>query len=93
MKSITLAVALVIVSATCGARAEDTKGPSPDLKQDGPLTDRPDTLPAEVTRDPGTTATGHHLGHNTTRSRTREDVLRDIFRDRPGGTVPNPSKP
>jgi hypothetical protein len=93
MMGIALAVALVILSAICGARAEDSKGPSSNLKQDGPLTDRPDTLPPDVMRDPGTTATGHHADHNITRPRTRDDVLRDIFRGRPSDTPSDPPKP
>ena len=57
---------------------------------DRPLADRPDTLPPDVTRDTGTIATGHHDDHNITRPRTREDVIRDIFRDRPSGAPDRP---
>jgi hypothetical protein len=90
MKRITLLVAFAVLSAICGAHAGDTKGPQPDVKQDGPLADRPDTLPPDVTRDTGTIATGHHDDHNITRPRTPEDVIRDIFRDRPSGAPDRP---
>jgi len=93
MKGITLAVAFAVLSAICGAHADDTKGPTPEVKQDGALENRPDTLPPDLTRDKGTTATGHHEDHNITRPRTREDVIRDIFRDQPSGAPGRPGKP
>jgi hypothetical protein len=81
MKGIVLAIALLPIY---GVHAQDAKGPS-EVKQDGPLQERPDTTPADTMREPGTTDTGRESDDNTTRPRTTDDVVRDILRDRPSG--------
>jgi hypothetical protein len=78
--------AIGLLAAMYGVRAEDTKGSSPEVKKDAPLQERPDTLPDDKKRDPGTTDTAHpEIGGDITRPRTRDDVVREIFGSRPSG--------
>jgi len=85
LKGIILLVAIALLGAIYSVHAEDSKRPSSEAQQDGPLQERPDTPPTDTMREPGTTDTGRESDDNITRPRTRDDVVRDIFRDRPSG--------
>jgi hypothetical protein len=94
LKSLTALAAIALLGAIYGVRADDTKGPSPEAKQDAPLQERPDILPDDKKRDPGTTDTAHpEIGGDITRPRSRDDVVRDIFSHRPSGTPGGPGHP
>ena len=82
LREVMLLAAIALLGAIYGVHAEDTKGPSPEVRQDGPLQERPNTLPADTMRGTGTTDTGRESDDNATRPRSREDVIRDILRDR-----------
>jgi hypothetical protein len=64
---------------------DNTKGAPPEAKQDNkPLQERPDTIPDDKKRDPGTTDTAHpELGGDITRPLNRDDVVREILTNRP----------
>ena len=92
MKGIALLAAIVLLGATYAVHAEDEKGSS-EVQQDGPLQEQPNTLPADTMREPGTTTTGHEeIDSNITRSRTRDDVIREILSNQPIGHA-NPVPP
>ena len=92
MKGIALLAAIVLLRATYDVHAEDAKGSS-EVQQDGPRQERPNTLPADTMREPGTTTTGHEeIDSNITRSRTRDDVIREILSNQPIGHA-NPVPP
>ena len=56
----------------------------PEVKQAAPLQERPDTLPDDKKRDPGTADTPHpELGGDITRPLNRDDVVREILTNRP----------
>jgi hypothetical protein len=72
----------------------DSKEQSPEVKRDAPLQERPDTLPDNKKRDPGTTDTAHpEIGGDITRPVSRDDVVRDIFSHRPSGQPGGPGHP
>jgi len=79
------AAAIALLGTIYCVHAEDSKRPSSEVQQDGPLQERPETPPADTMREPGTTDTGRESDDNITRPRTRDDVVRDILRDRPSG--------
>jgi hypothetical protein len=79
-------VAFAVLSAICGAMREIQNATRRNRM--GRLWTA-DTLPPDVTRTQKI-ATSHHDDHNITRPRTREDVIRDIFRDRPSGAPDRP---
>lgn len=89
---LTLLAAIAILAAICGVRAEDAKTPSP-AERDELLQERPDTLPADTMREPGTTDAGHESNEKITGPITREDVIRDVFRNRPSGKSAGPAGP
>src|SRR6476620_7703235 len=62
----------------------DTQKPPAEVKQAAPLQERPDTVPDDKKRDPGTTDSAHpELGGNITRPLNRDDVVREILTNRP----------
>ena len=74
--SITFLAAAALVGATCVAKADnDINNPPPP---------KPSTSGSgQETKEPGITDKGHDLdSDNKTGPRTRDDVLRDILRDR-----------
>ena len=74
--SITFLAAAALVGATCVAKADnDINNPPPP---------KPSTSGSgQETKEPGITDKGHDLDSDTkTGPRTRDDVLRDILKDR-----------
>ena len=65
----------------------DTQKPPAEVKQPAPLQERPDTVPDDKKRDPGTTDSAHpELGGDITRPLNRDDVVREILTNRPSDT-------
>jgi hypothetical protein len=77
--SITFLAAAALVGATCAAKADNDIKPNPN-----PPPPRPSTSGSgQQTKEPGITDKGHDLdSDNKTGRRTRDDVIRDILRDR-----------
>jgi hypothetical protein len=83
LKGLALLAAIAILGAIYAVHAEDAKGPS-ELKQDRPLQEQPNSLPADTMREPGATTTSHvEIDSNITRPRTQEDVVREILSSQP----------
>jgi hypothetical protein len=62
---------------------EDEKGPS-HLQQNKPPQEQPNPLPAEKMNEPGSISTGHgETDSDDPRSRTRDDVIREILTNHP----------
>jgi len=58
LKGIILPVAIALLGAIYGVRAEDAKGTSPsEVQRGGPLQERPEAPPANTMKEPGTTDT------------------------------------
>lgn len=84
--SITVLAAAAMVGATCAAKADnDIKpnpyppSPKPSASGSGQQTEGS----GQQNEEPGITDKGHDLDSvNKTRPRTRDDVIRDILRDR-----------
>ena len=72
----------------------DTQKPPSEVKQSAPLQERPDTIPDDKKRDPGTTDTVHpELGGDITRPLDRDDVVRGILTNRPSDKhTPTPAR-
>jgi hypothetical protein len=76
--SITFLAAAALVAATCAARADNDTKPTPN-----PPPPKPSTSGSGQHEEPGITDQGHDLdSDNKTRPRTRDDVLRDILKNR-----------
>ena len=79
---------IFVASSVCAQNAVptdngDTQKPPPEVKQAAPLQERPDTLPDDKKRDPGTTDTAHpELSGDITRPLNRDDVVREILTNR-----------
>jgi hypothetical protein len=83
LKNVTLLASIALLGAICAVHAEDAKG-LPEVKQDGPLQEQPNTLPTDTMREPGTITTGHdEIDGNITRPRTQDDVIREILSSQP----------
>ena len=98
--SIVCCVATIFVASSVYAQSTaptdnaDTQKPPSEVKQDAPLQERPDAVPDNKKRDPGTTDTAHpELGGDVTRPISRDDVVRDIFSHRPSGAPGDPGRP
>lgn len=83
MKGLALLAPIALLGAIYAAQAQDAKGPS-EVQQDRPHQEQPNTLPADTMREPGTISTGHdEIDSNITRSRTQDDVIREILSSQP----------
>src|SRR5215813_2091183 len=72
----------------------DARTQPPEVNESAPLQERPDNLPDDKKRDPGTTDTAHpEIGGDITRPISRDDVVRDIFSHRPSGPPGDPGHP
>ena len=84
--SITFLAAAALVGATCVAKADNDINnpppPKPSTSGSGQET-RSTSGSGQETKEPGITDKGHDLdSDNKTGPRTRDDVLRDILKDR-----------
>jgi hypothetical protein len=85
--SITFLAAAALVGATFAAKADNDIKPNPNPPPPKPSTSgsgQPSTSGSgQETKEPGITDKGHDLDSDTkTGPRTRDDVLRDILKDR-----------
>ena len=77
--SITFLAVAALVAATCASKADNDKKPTPNPPPPKPST----TGSGQQTEEPGITDKGHDLDSDKkTGPRTRDDVLRDILKDR-----------
>ena len=77
--SITFLAAAALVGATFAAKADNDIKPNPNPPPPKPST----SGSGQETKEPGITDKGHDLDSDTkTGPRTRDDVLRDILKDR-----------
>ena len=77
--SITFLVAAALVGATFAAKADNDIKPNPNPPPPKPST----SGSGQETKEPGITDKGHDLDSDPkTGPRTRDDVLRDILKDR-----------
>ena len=80
--SITFLAAAALVGATFAAKADNDIKPNPNPPPPKPSTSG-SGQPGQETKEPGITDKGHDLDSDTkTGPRTRDDVLRDILKDR-----------
>ena len=73
------AAAVALLSAIYAAQAEDSAAKADGAQQNEALRERPDNFSGEKMREPGTNDMGRENDGTITRSRTREDVVREIF--------------
>ena len=93
LREVMLLAAIAHLGAIYGVHAEDAKDRHLKVRQDGPRQERPNTLPADTMREPGTTTTGHdEIDSKITRPRTQDDVIREILSNQPIGHA-NPVPP
>ena len=58
MKGIAILATIAVLGAICGMHAEETKAPRSQPDRGELLQERPNTLPDDTMREPGTTDTG-----------------------------------
>jgi len=76
--------AAALLAAIYGAQAQDSATTADGAQQNEALRERPDNFSGEKMREPGTTDMGRENDGTITRSRTREDVIREIFSNQRG---------
>jgi hypothetical protein len=81
---VSLLAAMAILTAINSAQAEDRNTTQVQGQQAEPLPEGRENVSGEKLREPGTTDMGRENDDNITRPWTRDDVVRDILRNRPG---------